>query len=128
MKLLLDTHTFLWYVLNDAKLSATARGLIADPNNQKFLSPAGYWEIAIKISTGKYALPGPFDAFLTRQIQVNNFDVLHITVAHAARVATMLFHHRDPFDRLMIAQSLAEGYPLVSADPAFDAYGVTRLW
>ncbi len=128
MNLLLDTHAFLWYTLNDSRLSVAASAFIVDPNNIVSISPASYWEIAIKIRTGKYTLPGPYEDFMRRQIRRNNFDILHITIAHTAVVATLPLHHRDPFDRLLIAQSLVEQYPLVSADAVFDRYGVTRLW
>ena len=86
------------------------------------------WEIAIKIRTGKYSLPGQYELFMRRQIRQNRLGILGITVAHTAVVATLPLHHRDPFDCLLVAQSLAEPAPLVSADPVFDAYGVTRLW
>ena len=115
-------------MLSDARLSMTARGLIGDPKNTVHLSPASYWEIAIKVCIGKYALPGPYDAFMRQELARNKLVILDITIDHTAVVATLPFHHRDPFDRLLIAQSLVEQYPLVSADPLFDRYGVTRLW
>lgn len=128
MKLLLDTHAFLWFILNDPRLSRTAAALLADPANELFLSPATYWEMAIKVSLGKYALPRPFADFMDDQLARNSLTVLPITAAHAAVVAGLPFHHRDPFDRLLAAQALAEGIALVSADTVFDAYGVVRLW
>jgi PIN domain nuclease of toxin-antitoxin system len=128
MKLLLDTHAFLGFILNDPKLSRTAAALMADPANELFISPATYWEIAIKVSLGKYALPGPFGDLMDDPLARNSLTVLPITVAHAAVVAGLPFHHRDPFDRLLAAQALAEGIALVSADAVFDAYGVARLW
>ena len=128
MNLLLDTHAFLWHVLRDARLSAAARALIVDPNNAVYLSPASYWEIAIKIGAGKYTLPGLYEPFMLRQIQRNGFVVLHVEVSHTAVVAALPLHHRDPFDRLLIAQSLVERFPLISADSLFDRYGVARLW
>jgi PIN domain nuclease of toxin-antitoxin system len=128
MRLLLDTHAFLWFVLNDPALSADAVNLIADPNNDIAISPASYWEIAIKISIGKYSLPEPVDVFMDREIATNQFHILHIEPRHVAPVATLPFHHRDPFDRLIIAQAMTEQIPVVSADAAFDAYPVQRLW
>jgi PIN domain nuclease of toxin-antitoxin system len=92
------------------------------------LSAASYWEIAIKVSTGKLTLAEPYDVFLPREIQQNRLEMLPIEVAHAAVVATLPFHHRDPFDRLLVGQALSENIPLVSADTIFDAYGVTRIW
>ncbi len=128
MKLLIDTHTFLWFVLNDSSLSPIARDLIVDPLNDIFLSPASHWEIAIKISIGKYRIPGQFEDWMNDQIQINELAILPLEVAHSAAVITLPFHHKDPFDRLLIAQSLVETIPIVSADVIFDAYGVTRLW
>ena len=128
MRLLLDTHSFLWFVLNDRQLSALARGLIVEPANDILISPASYWEIAIKISLGKYALPAPFEAFWDEQFFINDFALLPVSVPHAAQVVKLPFHHRDPFDRLIIAQSLVEGMPLVSSDIMFDRYGVERVW
>lgn len=128
MRLLLDTHTFLWFLLKDAQLSIRMHGLIADPGNQVELSPASYWELAIKISMGKYNLSEPFQTFLDREIVTNRWTVLPIQVAHAAALTGLPFHHKDPFDRMLVAQALVEQIPIVSADPAFDAYPITRLW
>ena len=128
MRLLLDTHTFLWFLLDDPQLSTTARDLIIEPTNDIEVSPATYWEIAIKISLGKYALPEPYDIFIEREITTNDFRILPIEPKHTAVLTTLPFHHRDPFDRLLIAQAMVEAIPILSIDPAFDAYPVTRLW
>lgn len=128
MRLLLDTQAFLWFVLNHARLSSTARTLIVDPANELLFSPASYSEIAIKVSIGKYQVPGPFKDFMDRQIAINRLTILPITVAHAAVIAALPFHHRDPFVRLLVAQSLVENVPLVSSDSVVDAYGVVRRW
>jgi PIN domain nuclease of toxin-antitoxin system len=128
MRLLIDTHIFLWFVLNDASLSPIARELIVDPQNDIFLSPASYWELAIKISLGKYQIPGSFEFWMNHQIQSNEFLILPIEIAHAAMVIQLPFHHKDPFDRILISQALVETIPIVSADAVFDSYGVTRLW
>lgn len=128
MNLLLDTHTLLWFVLGDAQLSAAARQLIEDATNPKFVSPATYWEIAIKISIGKYALNEPYETFIDRAIRQNGFFILPIEPRHTALLINMPFHHRDPFDRLIIAQAIVEGLAIVSADPVFDDYSVQRLW
>jgi len=128
MNLLLDTHTLLWFVLGDAQLSAAARQLIEGVTNTKFASPATYWEIAIKISIGKYALNEPYETFIDRAIRQNGFFILPIEPRHTALLINMPFHHRDPFDRLIIAQAIVEGIAIVSADPVFDDYSVQRLW
>lgn len=128
MKLLLDTHTLLWFVLGDASLSTTARQLIEDAANSKFISPASYWELAIKISIGKYALHEPYEPFIDRAIRQNGFLILHIEPRHTAALTNLPFHHRDPFDRLMVAQIMVEGLILVSADSVLDAYPIQRVW
>jgi PIN domain nuclease of toxin-antitoxin system len=131
VKLLLDTHTVLWFYLADARLSTSARSIIIDPGNEKWVSPATYWEVAIKVSTGKYAIAQSFEDFWHNAIELNSFRILHILPRHAARVATLPFppnNHRDPFDRLILAQALVEGLQIVSADSELDAYGVSRLW
>lgn len=128
MRLLLDTHTFLWFFVGDNTLSRTARTLIEDESNEKFFSIASLWEIAIKVSIGKLTLTAPFDAIFPDQLANNGIDVLGITPAHASAVATLPFHHRDPFDRLLIAQAPIEQMELVSIDSGFDGYSVQRLW
>jgi PIN domain nuclease of toxin-antitoxin system len=128
MRLLLDTHAFLWFILDDPQLSARAKSLIEDPANEIEISPASYWEIAIKIGLGKYALPEPYAPFMDRQITTNDFHILHILPKHTAVLTTLPPHHKDPFDRLLVAQATVEAISIVSADDALDAYGVTRLW
>jgi PIN domain nuclease of toxin-antitoxin system len=128
MKLLLDAHTFLWFVWDDAQLTSNAKELITNPTNQKFVSAAICWEIAIKMSIGKLDLGEPYRPFMSREIARNNFDILPMSVDHAAAVSVLPFHHRDPFDRMLIAQAMVEQVPIVSGDTAFDAYPITRLW
>ena len=126
MRLLLDTHSWLWFVLGDMSLSPTARALIEDPTNMKLVSPASYWEVAVKICIGKYVLPSPYEDFVRHAIGGQGFSVLPILPAHTAGLCAMPLHHRDPFDRLLAAQALSEGIPVVSADRALDPYGVRR--
>lgn len=128
MRLLLDTHAFLWFILDDSRLSTAARNLIEDPANAVEISPASYWEIAIKIRLNKYSLPLPFQPFIETQIAANNFTILPIEPRHTSLLTTMPLHHRDPFDRLLVAQVLSEGIPLVSVDARLDAYGIRRQW
>ena len=128
MKFLLDTHTFLWSVLNQPELSSIAHDLIIDPNHDILLSPATYWEIAIKISIGKYQLPGPYEAWMNQQLLTNTFGILPITIANTAIIINLPFHHKDPFDRLLIAQAIVENIPIISADGIFDSYPVDQIW
>jgi PIN domain nuclease of toxin-antitoxin system len=128
VNIILDTHTLLWF-LNDApQLAPTAKSLIADPANRKFVSMATCWEIAIKVGLKKLDLGEPATTFLPRELAANNFAVLRIEQAHVTFVETLPPHHKDPFDRILISQSLLETMPIVSADTLFDPYGVTRLW
>ena len=128
MDLLLDSHTMLWFFWDDPKLSTSAKTLIEDPDNRKLVSIATCWEIAIKSGLGKLTLGETSRSFLSREIPRNNFELLSISLDHATSVEELVQHHKDPFDRLIIAQAIAEGIPIVSSDPAFDAYAVTRLW
>jgi PIN domain nuclease of toxin-antitoxin system len=128
MRVLLDTHAFLWFLLQDSRLSKAAEIVISDPANDIEISPASYWEIAIKIAIDKYSLPMPYQEFIESQLAANDFRVLHIAPKHTAQLINMPFHHRDPFDRLLAAQALTENLPIVSADAKLDAYGVNRLW
>jgi len=129
MILLLDTHAFLWFCQNDPSLSSAARALIEDPTNQKRLSMASCWEVAVKAGLKKLDLGGePSRTYLTNALAATKFNVLPISLEHATAVEGLPHHHRDPFDRLVIAQAICENVPIVSADAAFDAYPVTRLW
>jgi PIN domain nuclease of toxin-antitoxin system len=128
MRLLLDTHAFLWFFIGTPSLSAKARASIEDESNEKFFSIASLWEIAIKASIGKLTLSKPFDDIFPDQLAHNGIDLLSITTAHVSAITNMPFHHRDPFDRLLIAQAMTEQMQIVSADAAFDNYAVTRLW
>ena len=98
--------------------------MIVNPLNDILLSPASYWEIAIKISIGKYQIPGNFETWMKHQIQVNELEILPIKVAHAAAIVALPFHHKDPFDRLLVAQALTEKIPIISVDAVLDNYAV----
>ncbi|MFO0813934.1 MAG: type II toxin-antitoxin system VapC family toxin [Gemmatales bacterium] len=128
MRLLLDTHAFLWFTLNDKQLSGMAKTLLEDASNEVLVSPATYWEIAIKVSLKKLELFAEYDEFMKQGIVGNDFHVLPIEVAHTNRLLLLPHHHRDPFDRLLIAQAIEEQIPIISADQLFDQYGVVRLW
>jgi len=134
MKLLLDTHAWLWFHLGDAQLSETAIRHILDPANTKFVSPASFWEISIKISLRKYELNVPYAQFMHDSIVGHGFKVLDIAPRHTEFITTLPFpviggkEHRDPFDRLLVSQAQVEGMQLVSGDGKFPAYGVPIVW
>jgi len=127
-RLLLDTHTFLWWVTDSPELSISARKAISDNRNECFLSIASCWEMAIKSSLGKLRLTKPVERFVNDLITENGFRLLPIDLHHAAKVESMPFHHRDPFDRLLIAQAITEKLTIISADDMFSNYGVKILW
>jgi PIN domain nuclease of toxin-antitoxin system len=128
MNVLLNTHTFLWFWWDDPKLSETAKEAIVDPQNRKLVSTASCWEVAIKVSLQKLDLGAPFRGFIPQQMLRNNFESLAIHDDHLAALVALPLHHRDPFDRLLIAQAHWDGMPIVSADQQFDAYGIDRIW
>ncbi len=128
MRYILDTHTLIWFIGGDAQLSGHARQLIDDEGNELFISTASLWEMAIKFSVGKLNLKQPFEEMFPRQLRDNSIEILSITVDHLKAVSTLPFHHRDPFDRLIIAQAQVERLPIISIDTAFDDYDVKREW
>jgi PIN domain nuclease of toxin-antitoxin system len=127
VRLLLDTHALLWFYLGDSQLSRPAQDSIIDPNNIKLISPASYWEIAIKLSIQKYTLRVSYDEFIQEAVFDNGFEILPIEPRHTAALISLTFHHKDPFDRMLIAQATVEGIPIVSVDSKFDPYPITRL-
>lgn len=128
MTLLLDTHSFLWFWWDGPQLSEPAKQAICDPTNRKLISMASCWEIAIKVSLKKLDLGAPYRGFIHQHMVRNNFELLQITDEHLAGLVELPFHHKDPFDRLLIAQAVYEQIPVVSADTQLDAYGLTRIW
>jgi PIN domain nuclease of toxin-antitoxin system len=128
VKLLLDTHAFLWWVSASDRITRRARTAIGSGRNVCFVSVASAWEIAIKLSLGKLRIDGSLERFLPEQLAANGFQALAIDLKHAARVATLPFHHRDPFDRLLAAQALEDDLRVVTADPVFARYGLKRVW
>jgi len=125
---LLDTHTFLWMASDPERLGSEARRHIVAPASELTLSVGSVWEIAIKKSLGKLELPVPLPAFLEEQLSATRTSLLPIRVEHALRVERLPWHHRDPFDRLLVAQARFEDLALLSRDAAFDAYGIDRAW
>ena len=129
MKFLLDTHTFLWMLKNDSPLSDRARELLRDMNNDLFLSVVSPWEVAIKIGSGRFSLTQePLAHFFREQMVLTSVRLLQLGLAHIELVSKLPHHHKDPFDRMLIAQAITENMTIISADKAFDAYGVDRLW
>jgi PIN domain nuclease of toxin-antitoxin system len=128
VKLLLDTHAFLWWVEGTPALGRRARAAVANPDNEVFLSMASCWELAIKLSLGKLRLTQRLDRFIPEQVTVNSFSLLPIELRHVVGVADLAFHHRDPFDRLLAAQALQDQLAIVSSDRIFRKYGVTVIW
>src|SRR5271157_2016789 len=123
MSLLLDTCALLWFLSNDSKLSAAARAAIEETANVRWASPGSLFEIALKVR-----LAAPFATIFPAKLSAADIHLLPLESHHIEPLTTLPFHHRDPFDRLIAATALVEGLTLVSADTAFDAYGVTRLW
>ncbi len=130
MRLLLDTHTFLWLVDGSPSLSATALKALTDPANDLFVSVASIWELAIKTTKPKQPLilNDPLDVYVAKWMSVYQLSVLPIQQAHALELLTLPDHHRDPFDRMLISQTISEGMTLVSADGKFAAYPITIIW
>lgn len=128
MRALIDTSTFLWSISDSDKLSDIARRFIADLENDILLSVASLWEIAIKTSLGKLELLLPFNRLIPEQLEQNAIAVLPIEVSHLSGIIDLPFHHRDPFDRLIIAQSHAEQIPVITKDAAFSLYPIQLIW
>ena len=129
MSLLLDTHTFLWWINDDPALPTSLRVFLEAYPDPIYLSMASCWEISIKAGLGKFpGLPTDLERFLNEQLEQNNFQLLPIDLSHVARVRDLPTHHRDPFDRLLIAQAMLEELTLVSVDDAFSVYTVNVRW
>jgi PIN domain nuclease of toxin-antitoxin system len=128
MSLLLDTCALLWLLGNDPKLSAIAKAALLDPANERWLSPISLLEIALKVRLGKLPLPAPYRTLFPAELVANDIHLLPLEADHIEPLTTLPLHHKDPFDRLLAATALVEGLTLVSADSAFDAYGLSRLW
>jgi PIN domain nuclease of toxin-antitoxin system len=123
---LLDTHTFLWFVMGNPRITTKLRAQIED--NENLISIVSVWEIAIKYSIGKLNLELPFNDFIDQQIIPNGIQLLDIKLEHLKVFATLPLHHRDPFDRLIIAQAMVEDIVLISADSVFSLYPVQIMW
>ncbi|MFZ5471567.1 MAG: type II toxin-antitoxin system VapC family toxin [Myxococcota bacterium] len=125
---LLDTHVLIWWIANDQRMSSHAREVLSDRSNRLLWSAASTWELAIKVSLGKLRLPESVGTFVERRLAQNSIDVLQISHAHAAAVQELPYHHRDPFDRMLVAQAKSEQARLLTGDPWVRAYGVDVAW
>lgn len=128
MRLLLDTHAFIWLTSRTAEMSPSAWALLRDPDNALLVSIASIWEMGIKSNYGKLTLADPFSEFVRRGFAENNVDLLPISVDHVVRLERLPRHHKDPFDRMIAAQALEENVPVVGRDRLLDEYGVDRRW
>ena len=128
MQFLLDTHTFLWFILDSPNLSTSAKTIIETASNNRLLSVASIWEMAIKSSIGKLTFNQPFERFIPYQLRINDIKLLEIQLAHTVAIVNLPFYHRDPFDRLIIGQSIVENIPVITADSAFEEYPIQILW
>lgn len=134
MRVLLDTHALLWHLADDPQLSAPARAAIDDPGNEVYVSAASAWEVLTKYhafdAKGRRKLPniGALAVDFTREILASGWHPLAVTTEHGQSAGALPLHHRDPFDRMLVAQALAERMPIVSNEALFDAYGVARIW
>lgn len=126
MKVLIDTHVLLWGIQDEARVSDRVRALL--PAADVWISVASLWEIITKVQIGKLVLPAPVGDYLTRKLKMNGVSVLPLSFDHVRRLEEIPLHHRDPFDRILIAQSIEEKLPLVSADPHFEKYTIQLIW
>ena len=128
MKILLDSHTLYWFAEDAPQMPDTIKSLIENEQTENFVSVISIWELAIKAASGKLILASPPEIYFADVIRANGFALLAVTFNHVILAAKLPTYHKDPFDRLLIAQSLIDDIPIVSTDSVFDAYGVTRLW
>ena len=131
MRVLLDTHTFLWWIDNDSRLSARVDAIIRNSANEVLFSAASSWKIAIKAQLGKLALPAngaTLEQFMIEQLAKNNFSVLPIQLHHTLHVYQLPLHHRDPFDRILVAQSQVENVSILTDDPLIRQYSAQVIW
>ena len=128
MRAILDTHVFLWWVLDVPRLSADARSILQDGTNELLFSTASAYELTIKAQSGRLTLPEPADSYVPSRLAANAFESLSIELTHALRAGSLPTIHRDPFDRMLVAQAQIEGLPILTADPAISRYDVETIW
>lgn len=128
MRLLLDTHTLLWFLADDRRLSPAAKAVLTDTRSERLLLPISLLEIALKVRLEKLNLSAPFGVLFPAQLSLNRIALLRMEARHIEPLTSLPLHHRDPFDRLIAATALVENLTLLSVDSMFDKYGLTRLW
>lgn len=128
MRVLLDTHAFLWWINADARLSEGAREVFTEGDNELLFSVASGWEMAIKAGLGNLTVSGRLGPYISEQLAENAVEVLPISLSHAVGVSDLPDHHRDPFDRLLVSQAVVEGLPILTADPRISRYPVETIW
>ena len=128
MRAILDTHVFLWWVLDIPRLSADVRSMLEDGTNEFLLSAASAYELTIKTQSGRLTLPEPADSYVPSRLAANSFEPMPIELAHAVRAGMLPAIHHDPFDRMLVAQAQVEGLPILTADPAISRYDVETIW
>ena len=128
MRAILDTHAFIWWVLDIPRLSADARSMLEDGANEFLFSAASAYELTIKAQSGRLTLPEPADSYVPSRLAANAFEPMPIELAHAVRAGMLPAIHRDPFDRMLVAQAQIEGLPILTADPAISRYDVETIW
>jgi PIN domain nuclease of toxin-antitoxin system len=128
VKLLLDTHSLIWFFSGNPQLSNTARIYMEDVKHQKSISLATVWEMAIKQSKNKLTLALPLEEYIQQKLNLEDFELLPINLNHLGIISSLPFHHNDPFDRLIIAQAIVEKMPILSRDLALDDYSIQRIW
>ena len=127
MRTLLDTHAFLWGIAGDRRMSQNAREIFVGPSNLS-MSIASIWEILIKVQIGKLTLPRPAGSYIISKLAENRVEILPINLVHLLAFEQLSLHHRDPFDRILIAQSMEEGWPIITSDPVFKRYPIRVIW
>lgn len=128
MKYLIDTQVLLWIITDDKRLSKKTKKIFLNSQNTILFSLASLWEIAIKISLKKLVLDDGLPDFINKHIKGNAVEILDIEISHILALENLPFHHRDPFDRLIISQSITENISLISSDKSFDLYSIKRIW
>ena len=127
MNLLLDTHTFIWFITGSEQLSRKAKSFIENPSNENYISMASLWEISVKVNIKKLELGKDFK-YVIKDVYSNGFQVLSIGFPHLIEYSGLPLHHRDPFDRLIISQSRVENMSIIGRDEVFDSYITNRIW